>query len=411
MKGVQAILPFAALASAFVIPEDAVMNQVNLERDSRDSRDSHDIFDKLASPQELLHGARDKFANVVEASHNAFDDVVYSITDTFESAANGVEDAAADVFGGGDHHPHDPDHKEPYIPHDPHDANLTLYQLITQSKYTTKFAELVNQFDEAIEALNKTSANVTVFVPTDKAFEKIPDHGHKPSKEMLAKVLMYHSLPHVYTAGSVLGAHTLPTILNGTGLSDKPDETPYRVSVKLGLTGLFINSYARVIYPNVFGTNGVIHAIDHILIPPPHSEDIVKYAPQAFSTFLLALLRTEFRVGEHQGITLFAPPNFAWAKLGARVNAFLFSDYGTKYLKAILQYHVVANQTLFSDAYYGPKDDSKSSDIPKGLFHVSCLSTPALFINLLIDSRSSFLPCSRASRSPLMSLVTAASSR
>jgi uncharacterized surface protein with fasciclin (FAS1) repeats len=54
------------------------------------------------------------------------------------------------------------------------------------------------------------------------------------------------------------------------------------------------------------------------------------------------------------GGTFFAPPNSAFKKLGPKINAFLFSPYGAKYLKALLEYHVVANQTLYSNAYYGP---------------------------------------------------------
>lgn len=47
----------------------------------------------------------------------------------------------------------------------------------------------------------------------------------------------------------------------------------------------------------------------------------------------------------------------------------MFSSYGLKYLKALLKYHVVANQTLYSDAYY-KADDAKQVSIPKGLYHI-----------------------------------------
>ena len=74
----------------------------------------------------------------------------------------------------------------------------------------------------------------------------------------------------------------------------------------------------------------------------------------------------------HIGGTLFAPSNFAFQKLGPRINGFLFSKYGQKYLKALLAYHVVANQTLYSDAYYKAEaTEVDETDIPKGLFHVS----------------------------------------
>ena len=70
----------------------------------------------------------------------------------------------------------------------------------------------------------------------------------------------------------------------------------------------------------------------------------------------------------------FAPSNFAFQKLGPRINAFLFSSYGLKYLKALLKYHVVVNQTLYSDAYYKADDkDVEETGIPKGYFHVGNL--------------------------------------
>ena len=72
--------------------------------------------------------------------------------------------------------------------------------------------------------------------------------------------------------------------------------------------------------------------------------------------------------------TLFAPSNFAFQKLGPRINAFLFSKYGLKYLKALLKYHVVANQTLYSDAYYkGESKNVEETGIPKGYFHVGLI--------------------------------------
>jgi uncharacterized surface protein with fasciclin (FAS1) repeats len=84
----------------------------------------------------------------------------------------------------------------------------------------------------------------------------------------------------------------------------------------------------------------------------------------------------------HVGGTLFAPSNFAFKKLGPKINAFLFSKWGEKYLKALLKYHVVANHTLYSDAYY--KADSATESIPKGVFHVSSSIITLLYETVLI---------------------------
>ena len=103
--------------------------------------------------------------------------------------------------------------------------------------------------------------------------------------------------------------------------------------------------------------------------------DIIGLLPGEFSTLALALTKTDLisamnDTSNHIGGTVFAPSNFAFQKLGPRINGFLFSSYGQKYLKALLKYHVVANQTLYSDAYY-KADEVDKTGIPKGYFHVS----------------------------------------
>ena len=125
-----------------------------------------------------------------------------------------------------------------------------------------------------------------------------------------------------------------------------------------------------------FGTNGVIHGVDSLLLPPPPALKLIELLPGSFSTLQLALIKTglfnTLSDAPHTGGTFFAPSNFAFQKLGPRINAFLFSKYGEKYLKALLQYHVVANQTLYSDAFYKAKESTEigEEDIPKGHFHV-----------------------------------------
>lgn len=136
---------------------------------------------------------------------------------------------------------------------------------------------------------------------------------------------------------------------------------------------------SRIIAINVFGTNGVIHGVDSIIPPPPKLLEVIPFLPSEFSTLELGLLKTglfeELNETAHKGATLFAPNNFAFKKLGPRVNGFLFSSYGQKYLKALLKYHVVLNQTLYSDAFYRDEfedDDEvdKQGGPPKGIFHV-----------------------------------------
>ena len=82
-----------------------------------------------------------------------------------------------------------------------------------------------------------------VFAPTDKAFEKIPEHAPKPSKEELKKILLYHVSEDFYPAGKVLTTHTVPTLLSVDTLGIGPQ----RLATEISLKGLTVNFYSRIV--------------------------------------------------------------------------------------------------------------------------------------------------------------------
>ncbi|KAK8250545.1 Fasciclin domain-containing protein [Phyllosticta capitalensis] len=363
---VASLLPLAALSSALVIPDESVWNDV-------------------------AFGLRD----AVKQSKNAIDDAVAQWVDSDDHMSDRIHDIGSwlshhlqsrppqpgslfehgrpprkhhskrpppppEEFGEDDDRPHHKKGKKKGGKHGhkkPHEkTNKTVYEMIAESKYTTKLAKLINDEPDLVQLLNGTTANFTVFAPTDKAFEKIPK-GHEPSKEFIKKLLTYHVSGDFYPAGRVLKTYTIPTLYNEPELGDEPQ--PQRLSLHVGFKGLTVNFYSRIIAVDIFGTNGVIHAIDSILLPPPEVTEIISLLPSEFSTLSLGLTKTglleALNETAHAGGTFFAPSNFAFKKLGPRINAFLFSSYGEKYLAAILKYHVVLNQTLYSDAFYNTK--------------------------------------------------------
>jgi uncharacterized surface protein with fasciclin (FAS1) repeats len=136
---------------------------------------------------------------------------------------------------------------------------------------------------------------------------------------------------------------------------------------------LKLNFFNRVIKADIAATNGIIHATGGFLVPPFSASDTIDILPSPLSTFNLGLLTTGVKesLGPETlvtGATIFAPTNFAFKLLGPKINAFLFSRWGTKYLKALLEYHIVVNRTLFSDAYYEPKTVTDTSAYKK--YHV-----------------------------------------
>lgn len=163
--------------------------------------------------------------------------------------------------------------------------------------------------------LNSTHANYTVFAPTDKAFEKIPKHpDHEPSKELIESILKYHVSPDFYPAQRVLVTHTVPTLLESDSLGSEP--RPQRLAFKINLKGLTVNFYSRIVAVNIYGTNGVIHGVDSLIIPPPKTIQAIDLFPGAFSTLELGLAKTglldELNTTAHHGGTFFTPSNFAF---------------------------------------------------------------------------------------------------
>lgn len=98
----------------------------------------------------------------------------------------------------------------------------------------------------------------TVFAPTDAAFDKLPDgalDGLIANRPALRNVLTYHVVQGELTASALQG-RSYVTALNG-------DRIPVRV-----VNGQVMVGNARVVMADVDASNGVIHAIDGVLMPP-----------------------------------------------------------------------------------------------------------------------------------------------
>jgi uncharacterized surface protein with fasciclin (FAS1) repeats len=98
----------------------------------------------------------------------------------------------------------------------------------------------------------------TVFAPTDAAFAKVPKkklNALLRSKTKLKAVLLYHVLGKKLTAADVVKRSSAKT------LSGK------KIRFRVEGSNVFVNR-ARVTRPDVMASNGVIHAVDHVLIAP-----------------------------------------------------------------------------------------------------------------------------------------------
>ena len=172
----------------------------------------------------------------------------------------------------------------------------------------------------------------TVFAPTDEAFAKLPAgtvEALLADIPALTDILLYHVVPGEYVAADVVEMTSAETALG-----------PY---VKIAVDGdkVMVND-AQVVITDVQASNGVIHVIDTVLLPP--DKDIVETAvADGRFTTLAAALEAAGLVETLQGegpFTVFAPTDDAFAKLPAGTVEGLLADIPA--LTDILLYHVAA---------------------------------------------------------------------
>jgi uncharacterized surface protein with fasciclin (FAS1) repeats len=135
-------------------------------------------------------------------------------------------------------------------------ANKNLVQTAVAAGQFKTLVSLVKQ-----AGLAKTlsgNARYTVFAPTDAAFAKVPKATLKAlaaDKAKLRAVLLYHVVAGRVTAAQVTKLRSAKTLNGAT------------VQIRLRGGMVYVNG-ARVLKPDVSASNGVIHVVNKVLIPP-----------------------------------------------------------------------------------------------------------------------------------------------
>jgi transforming growth factor-beta-induced protein len=216
-----------------------------------------------------------------------------------------------------------------------------------------RFTTLVAALDAAglVETLSG-EGEFTVFAPVDDAFAALPEGTVESLLEdpqgALKDILLYH------VAARVVPAETVVTLESATTLQGEP------VAIKVMDGQVMLNDSATVIITDIEASNGIIHVIDAVILPPSIVEaaaeeqmaeeemmDAKSIAEIAvddgrFTTLVAALdaaglVETLSNEGE---FTVFAPVDDAFAALPeGTVESLLEDPQGA--LTDVLLYHVV----------------------------------------------------------------------
>ncbi|GAB3643051.1 fasciclin domain-containing protein [Spirosoma arcticum] len=194
----------------------------------------------------------------------------------------------------------------------------------------------------------------TVFAPTDDAFRAagFADAAAvtAAADTTLRRILLYHVLSGSVASSAIATGQTAqPTSLstNGTIYVSKAASTSGTTG-----TGVSVNG-ARVLQADVQASNGVVHVIDRVLLPPAGNILQIAQADTTLSFLVAAALRGGAAVtgalGGTTPLTVFAPTNAAFRTTPYNsVSAINAAD--PTVLTAILTNHVVANARAYSPA-------------------------------------------------------------
>ena len=282
----------------------------------------------------------------------------------------------------------------PVLAQDDDDETVTIANIVLQAasaeeaEFTTLLAALEAADPIFLEVLSDEDAGVTVFAPTDDAFAALLEAMETDAETLLADtsllndVLSYHIVPAEFTGQTVaaLDGALLGTLLQGAALEiTVEDDTA------------FVND-SEVIIPNQFASNGIVHGIDAVLLPPENEateEDIAEAVeeddeqlssiagtvvaqtqvePAEFTVLLQAIENADpavLEVLDGSGpLTVFAPTDAAFLsaldQLGLTSEE-LLQNQGA--LTAILLYHVVPGEFLAADLV-GLTEAAEEDDAP-----------------------------------------------
>jgi len=203
------------------------------------------------------------------------------------------------------------------------------------------FSILMRALEKA--GLSTTTANskMTLFAPTDAAFRSLfstlgISGIDDLTAEQLRPILLYHVIDGPVFS-TQLRAGFMPT-LNGAA-----------VEVKLS-NGVMIND-ARVTRANLRASNGVVHVIDKVLLPPTRNIVEIAAGIPDFSILVQAVVKADLAETLSNGgpFTVFAPTNDAFIALLGELGASSLDDIPVDVLKSVLLYHVVSGRVYSSD--------------------------------------------------------------
>jgi uncharacterized surface protein with fasciclin (FAS1) repeats len=213
-----------------------------------------------------------------------------------------------------------------------------------------RFTTLVAALQAAgLDSVLAGEGSFTVFAPTDTAFARLAPgtvDALLADIPALTDILTYHVVAGEVDSATALTLVLAPTLQGANLIVDNQ------------LGNVVLNRDALVTQPDIQASNGVIHVINRVLLPPAApAEDTapsntivdIAVADGRFTTLVAALTAADLveTLSGEGSFTVFAPTDTAFAALPPGTVEALLADIPA--LTDILLYHVVSGNVLAAD--------------------------------------------------------------
>ncbi|MFQ4146624.1 fasciclin domain-containing protein [Chlorogloeopsis sp. ULAP02] len=138
-------------------------------------------------------------------------------------------------------------------------ANKDIPDVIDDHPSLNTLEKLIDEAD--LEDKLDDTGPFTIFAPSDQAFAALPEATRQKllqpqNREVLRQILTYHVVPGNLRANQLQSGDIKTLGVN-----------PLTIQVEQATNQVQVNN-ARVIQPDIPASNGVIHIIDQVLLPP-----------------------------------------------------------------------------------------------------------------------------------------------
>jgi uncharacterized surface protein with fasciclin (FAS1) repeats len=257
---------------------------------------------------------------------------------------------------------------------DSNEENRTILEIAVDNPNTSILEAAVLAADPSIAALLGGSDPLTVFAPTDAAFQDLLTALGVDAATLLADTALLNAVLPYHVLATAVGEVRSPDAISvaQTPVPGNLVPTVNSENVALSLSNesgndvLYVNT-SRVTAPDVIAANGVIHLIDKVLLPPPSAKsdrtktiatlvtELTAANPAEFTVLLAALQATPSLLAAaadaNSTLTVFAPTDAAFNALLADLGITAGDLLANPNLPTILSQHILDAEVGSLTAY------------------------------------------------------------